>query len=430
MWLKKTLHTLLRKSERYAKTDMVYLAHGGFWLTLWQASTTLSSFIISIMFANFLPKEVFGTYKFILSLGSIAGSLSLSGIGNAVTQAVAKGYERTLTAAFRINLKWGILITLASWGMSAYYFFWDNYVISTALFGIGIILPLYNSFILYGAFLNGKKEFKKNTLYGLALNFIPLVIIVGAFFVTSNPAVLAITSLSSGLFVAMFFYFRVTRTYNLGEGVSAEAISHGKKTSFMSILAVLATQIENILIFHYLGAASLAIYTLSLAFPQQIWNLFRSISTLALPKLTENKNLTKQSVRKKILTLSMLAAVITLCYILAAPLLFKIFFPQYPESVFPSQIVSLSILGVASIFPLTLLQATLKTKKVNTHILISSVFHIGMAIVLIPLWGMWGAMISFTTTKLLSLILSIFLTWNIGAEEKTLPSNKTKDIEF
>lgn len=419
MPIKKILHSLIKKSERYVKTDMLYLMHGGFWLTFWQTSTSLSSLAIAIAFAYFLPKETFGNYKYILSLASIAGSFSLSGIGGAVTQAVANGYEQTLIAAFRINLKWGLLVTLASWVMAIYYFTNGNNIIAFALFGIGIILPLYNNFTLYGAFLNGKKEFKKNALYGVILNFIPATILISSFFLTNNPAILAISFLLSGLAIAMLFYFRVIKKYNLKGGISDKALSYGKHTSFMSVLGVFATQIDSVLVFHYLGATALAAYILALAFPQHICNLFRNVSTLALPKFAEkNIDIIKNTIRKKILTISITAAIISFLYILTAPLLLKIFFPQYPESIILSQVLSLSILGIASILPLTVLQATLETKKMYTYTFTNSIFHIITAIVFIPFWGMWGAAISFTTTRLFSLALSMFLIRNIGPRNK------------
>jgi len=60
-------YKILRYSERYTQTDMVYFASGGFWLLLGQFISTISAFLLLIAFANFLPKEVFGTYQYILA---------------------------------------------------------------------------------------------------------------------------------------------------------------------------------------------------------------------------------------------------------------------------------------------------------------------------------------------------------------------------
>lgn len=427
MPLKDLLYTVLRRSERFAKTDMVYLASGGFWLTLWQVNTAIVSLATSVAFAYFLPKEVFGNYKYILSLAAIVGSFSLSGIGGAVTQAIAKGYEQTLTAAFRVNLRWGVLVTLVSWAMAFYYFINGNNTLALALFGTGIILPLYNNFNLYGAFLSGKKYFRENAIYGTILSVVPAIALIASFLVTQNPAVLALVSLSAGLIVSAALYIHVLQKYKPQGGVSVDALTYGKHASVMSVIGAIAIQIDSILVFHYIGAAELAAYALALAFPQHIWNLFRNISTLALPKFAQKKmRVAKELLLKKTMVLFAVASILSLLYILVAPLLYKIFFPQYPESVVLSQVISLSLLGVASVLPLTALQATLATKKVYAYTLTNSAFHIITAVIFIPIWGLWGAVISFTVTRLFSLVLSLLF---LSMMETTVAPKNSAAIE-
>ena len=62
---KNSVYTFLRKTEKYTKTDMVYLASGGFWLSIKTALSILIALSLSIAFANLLPKETFGEYKYI-----------------------------------------------------------------------------------------------------------------------------------------------------------------------------------------------------------------------------------------------------------------------------------------------------------------------------------------------------------------------------
>ena len=66
-FIKEKIYKLLRKSEKWTHTDMIYLAKGGFWLTLGQIISSVSSFALAVAFANFLPKEVYGNYKYIIS---------------------------------------------------------------------------------------------------------------------------------------------------------------------------------------------------------------------------------------------------------------------------------------------------------------------------------------------------------------------------
>ena len=83
---------LLKWGEKYTKTDMVYLFHGGFWLTVGQVVTTLSVLALGIVFANVLPKDVYGTYKYLLAIAGIFSLFTLPGMNVALIRAVARGF--------------------------------------------------------------------------------------------------------------------------------------------------------------------------------------------------------------------------------------------------------------------------------------------------------------------------------------------------
>ena len=58
--LKQTIFRMLRWSERFTKTDMVYLAKGSFWMMAKQVGVSIISFGLAIAFANLLPQETYG----------------------------------------------------------------------------------------------------------------------------------------------------------------------------------------------------------------------------------------------------------------------------------------------------------------------------------------------------------------------------------
>ena len=96
---------LLRWSEAYTKTDMLYMAHGGSWLTFAKAVGMASSLLLAAAMANLIPPEVFGNYKFVLSATGIIGAFSLTGMGTAIIQAVSRGYEGALCSGSTGYLK-------------------------------------------------------------------------------------------------------------------------------------------------------------------------------------------------------------------------------------------------------------------------------------------------------------------------------------
>src|SRR3989344_7039026 len=107
--LRQKVYQWLRLSEGLFKTDMVYLTKGGTWLLLGQLISSISTFLLVIAFANLIPKETFGTYKYILSLTAILLIPSLPGMNTAVNMASTRNLDGTLLLALKTKMRWGLL---------------------------------------------------------------------------------------------------------------------------------------------------------------------------------------------------------------------------------------------------------------------------------------------------------------------------------
>ena len=104
--LQERLIRVLRWSEKYTKTDMVYLAHGTFWLSSSSIITGAVSFVLALAFANLLTKDAYGTYKYILTLFGILCVACLRGMDTAVTQGAARGNDGTVVSGLRSKRNW------------------------------------------------------------------------------------------------------------------------------------------------------------------------------------------------------------------------------------------------------------------------------------------------------------------------------------
>ena len=78
--IKNTTLKALLWLQGYTKTDMVYLASGGFWAVFSQLVVSFGTFLLAIAFAHFVSKEAYGEYKYILSIAGILGTFTLNGL--------------------------------------------------------------------------------------------------------------------------------------------------------------------------------------------------------------------------------------------------------------------------------------------------------------------------------------------------------------
>lgn len=390
------VYKLLKKSEKWTKTDMIYLAKGGFWLTLGQGVSSVSSFLLAIAFANLLPKETYGTYKYIMSIVSLLAIPTLAGMNTAIIQAVARGYEGSVMPAFKTKVKWGLLGGLASLILAGYYYFQGNNVLAIAFLITAVFIPFMDSFLVYDSYLNGKKDFKTLSNYAIIIRIVSMIVMIGTIFFTKNIFLIIASYFTINTLLRIIF-FKITFLKNkLNTESDPETITYGKHLSLMGVLNIVSFYADKLLIFHYLGATELAIYVVAIAPTEQMKGLVKIMPALTLPKFSSsNIDEIKRRIWPKIIKLSLILFATSVLYILIAPILFKLIFPQYIQSLLYSQIFSLSLVLTGPIFILTtILQSEKKTKKLYKFNVISPAFNIIITFILIYKFNIMGAILA------------------------------------
>ncbi len=388
--LKTKLYNFLRWSEKYTKTDMVYLASGGFWLSVSKIISLFSSLLLAIAYARLLPPTVYGTYKYILSIASLVGIAALPGLNTALINAVAQGYEGTIKPIIKTKVKFALIGSILSLLIAAYYLYQYNYTLALGLVVVSVFLPL-TSIIIYGFYLQGKKDFKRIAIY----NSIHTIILTLALFITillTNNVIIIITVNFFISWIVKLYFNHKTISSISSSKINQQAISFGKHLSFIEIINALARQLDKILIWHFLGASSLALYAFAILPIEQLRNFLKLINKLAQPKLAKQApDKIKQTLAVKIIKSSLVFAIITLIYIVTAPLLYKILFPQYQSAARFSQLLAIVLLFIP--WNLTTTALTAKNKhaslyKVNTA---ASLVKIILLLIFTPRWGITGA---------------------------------------
>jgi len=181
--------------------DMVYLAKGGFWVTFGQSVTSILSLILIIAFANLLPKETYGTYRYILALAGMLNILTLTGMNSAVGRAVASGDEGALKASVKYQLKWNLIILAAFWVLSGYYVINGDAIFATSFFVLGIFVPSTLAFNTYGAYLDGKKEFKIANILSIISVFVYIIGVLSAILL-SGEVIWLIAAYAAGMVIS------------------------------------------------------------------------------------------------------------------------------------------------------------------------------------------------------------------------------------
>ncbi len=371
----------------------------------------LAGFLMSLTFAHLISKETFGTYKFILSVAGILGIFSLTEIGTAITRAVANGFGGTLKQGFKINLKWSVGMLIGGFGLGIYYYISGNNVLSISFILAGIFIPITTSASLYAAYLLGKKDFRKITMYGTIRNIVPAAILILTLFLTQNLVIIMAVCFISATITALVLYIITVKKFQKeNDKIDMELSTYSRHLSLMQVIGGIANFIDKILVFHYLGAAPLAIYAFAIAPIEQLQGGKKVLSSLILPKINGRsfEELQKSGPRKALL-FTAYALSLAGIYSLLAPFFFKFLYPQYLDSVFYSQIYSLTLLAISgTIFDSTLV-AHRKTKELYVHRTTMPIIKIILFITLLPIYGLMGLIVTHVIVRSTSGLLGYYL---------------------
>lgn len=412
------LKKIIRLATKYTQIDMHYVVKSSLWTSIDFMIGSVLSIILVVVFANFLPKETYGVYKYILSLAGALSFLTLSGINTAVTQATAKtDHNGILPYAAKLQFKWNIFYTLAVAVAGTYYFLKGNTSVAYALGLMAVLFPLDVAFNTYGSFLAGKKEFKRVSIYSSISNTIQMSVLITAALLSDNVVFLIGVYALFRIIPNFYFYLKTVSIFKpqaLNQPEKKEIFRFARHLSLVHILSILAQHVDKIVVFHYLGAVQLAVYGIAVSIPERIRGYFKSIETIMLPKISEK---TVKEIRavfyKRIWQGVLLGLFVSLVYILAAPVIFKIFFPAYLESVPYSQIFSLVLIFV---IPATYFSNIVKGHKMLKVIYASSlganILRIILYVIFGRLWGIWGVIAANLSLYFFGTIYN-FILWEI-----------------
>jgi O-antigen/teichoic acid export membrane protein len=402
--------TYLKKIQTLFKTDARYLLRGGLYLSIGQSFAALSGFILTVCLVRILDQAQYGLYAYILSFAGAIGVFTHSGMDTAVTQAVAKGFDRSVIDGFWEKLKWSMPIAIVTLCVSGYYFYKDDATLGFSILIAGVTIPFFAASSLYVSYLNGKKQFKRLVHDNIFRNGAITVSILLTAYLTHNIIYTVFAYFISNTLISVTRFLVLSRKIPDSEHETKEQTLHiGKHQSFMEILGNISAYFDKIIVFQLLGATPLALYALAMAPVKQMSGVTRIIRALALPKFsTRSAKELKGLMKYKMFILFCALLSITISYCVFAQFFFVKIFPQYEEAVLYSQVLSLGLLFLPSVLHLEALTALKMKRELYIVYTSKSVIRILLLIILVPFYGIWGAIFTFLLTQLsLSILLKV-----------------------
>lgn len=408
----KYFDNFLTKIQNLTRLDIRYLISGGSLLGLNQVTSALIGLGLTIAFANLVSPEVYGTYKYIIATYSLIAIATLPGVDVAVLRAVSQGYDRTFISGIRLKMKWGILGSIASLCYASYNFYIEEQTLGIIFVLVAIAVPFMETGALYTTYLNAKKEYRLWTIAEIITQIVSTVSLLTTVYFSQSLIALIIAYLLPYVILRSFFMYLVVKRVNRETQEDSDMRTYAQSITAFQILTRLIVSIDQIILFHFLGPASVAIFSIANAIPNRVKGLFRITGILAFPKLALRSGADVfQSLPRKMFLFSLLILSGCIIYILLVPLLFIYVFPQYAESTIYSQVlIFFTLSGITYPFS-SFLFAHKKIKENYIYAISSFSVKIISLFIFVPLYGIWGAVISVLAAAFTTVICTFFFLY-------------------
>lgn len=413
--LRQKTYSLLRLSERIFKTDMIHLSKSGFWNTFKFAVGLAVSVVTMIAFGNLLPKEVYGTYSYLLSLGGSLGFLTLGGISTALTRAVARGKESLLPYAMRLQFKFNSLAIIGILSISIYYGIKGNLDFAFSLAILAFAIPLASVYHAFESVLIGKKRFDTLAIITSIISIVSALGTVATLIMTDNVLWIVFSYAMVSIIPNLVAYRFVEK--GLEKSTPTEDDKYDLKRSALhltgaGVLSTISQYLDKIVLFQVAGPGALAIYGFATAGPERLKGLIKNWTSIALPNLSERSVQDINSVLYRRIALVVTMGVgLTLVYVLLSPLLFKWFLPKYLDSILYSQAYAVGLIFVPISNYIGYMfygQNMLRAVYINT--VGSQLLRIALFLVFGWKWQIWGLVVASVLSYFASALYS-FLVW-------------------
>ncbi|HYC34702.1 MAG TPA: oligosaccharide flippase family protein, partial [Candidatus Paceibacterota bacterium] len=408
--LKNRLTSHLNKLSRLMGIDMNYVVKSGFWVNANFVVASLLGLISSIIFARFVSKETYGTYQFVLSLATIIAVAVPNNVSTAILRSVAQGNEGDLIRGTKFQLRWGIIGTVVASLVSVWYAVNENFGLSFSMITIAIFMPATYALNTWTVYLQGKKEYKRLFFYTTLSTLISYASVFLVIFLKPEYIYIAVANIVAGFIANLVLYILTIKKMKPNNKTGTDTISYGKHLSIMGIPAGLVGQLDVVLIFHYLGAEALAIYSFATLFPERLAGGLKFISTIIFPKFSEkSEGDVRAFFKKKFWWLMGLLSLMILGYWILSPFIFKWLFPAYESAIPYTQVYALSFLAIGASIVHNALLSQKKIKELYISTLAYPLLKALLLFALMFMFGVWGVIWGQIITIIFQIIFPLYL---------------------
>ncbi len=396
------LKALLVKAGSRLGIDLTYFVKNSAIVTFTYIASVASGLVTGYLVARMFPKEIYGSYRFVLSIIGIVSMVSIPGLASAISRSIARdGKEKTpLRFTMATNIALCVVGVLILWGAIPFLHLWDRQDLWPLFFVGGLLfIPNQVGATFLSGIVTGTEKFSVNlrTTTISSLVVIPSVLLM----LWLRPSPVILMGLMVGL-PALLYLLEIRRALPSFPSTekSWKVTTYGVLLSLNTIPITLATHLDGLLISAFFGLNNLAVFAVAILIPEQVktWCKYMLPVSYARQAAGDDRADRRAKMTRAVWIGTLIFAVGIGLYVVIAPFVLPWLFPRYlgqmQDVILWSQASAIALITTpATLFP-QYLEARGMVRDLRNAQWTASITLCALLVWLIPAIGPLGALIA------------------------------------
>ena len=367
-----------------------------------------------------ISPEMYGQYQFILSVIALLSITTFPGFSDAATQSIARGHLGTYRLTNRYSFFGSLTGSLMCLIVASWYLWNENDLYMAVGFLMAATLfPFAKGLMQWNTLKTGQERFSSLVKWeGASAIAMQLAIIVGVLLVPNTFLIPLLCILVVPALQNLLLTWQAHKEIQKNSTIEEGSISYGIKTSIYTIPVIFSMHIEKFLLFTFLSPASLALFVAAEKIPEMVRSLIQDIGGVLAPNFARRKKYTKK-LDNFFRYFSLVGAIlIALFAFTVLPLIFTTLFgSEYKEAIPYTIAIMCSIaVGNTAMLRARYIRSQQDVRSIRNIRLIMAFTRITVALILVPIYGLAGAV---TSVFIMRFVVSIFVNAIIEERYKT-----------
>lgn len=344
-----------------------------------------------------MSKDAFGEYNMVLNTVGILTMFSLSGLNNSLAQAVARGYEGTYRTTVPIAFCSSFLGSIVLVGMSGWYFMQAQASMGQGLLVAAALFPFAHGLVQWKSVVTGSGRFGQLLMHDGAGSVLTYGLIIVSVLLQPGQFVLPIvlTLLPPAVYNIVLTVANF-RQIPADAPVEEQNVRYGIETTLYSGLGAIGSNLDRVLLFWFLSPAALAVFVAAGRIPDLLSGAMQDVAAVLAPRLAKHESYTKR-VDRIFSAISLICGVlITVFAFMGIPSIMTFLFgANYTDAIPYAQALTCSVaIGYLANLRFRFIRSRIDARGFRDVTLVSSVVRLGAFMLLVPQFGLIGAVVS------------------------------------